>query len=276
MRISRRQFAAALTALPSGLRSAPLGLPPGFQAYSVRDRIARDFEGTLRELAAIGYRSVEMCSPAGYGKAGFGALAARSGAELKRAIASAGLRCESCHFQFRELKENLEERIAWSRELGLKQMVAASFGIRQGAGMAGWIAAAEEMNRIGALVRKAGLALAFHNHNTEFEEIGGVRIYDELMRRMDAKLVGMQFQVAVVSAGHDPVKVLEQYPGRFLSLHLADWSAAERKMAPVGQGVIDWKKLFAAARRGGVKNYYVEMEFEALKASYPYLRDLKA
>ena len=273
MRISRREFAAAL---PASLRAFPLGMPAGFQSYSVRDLIAKDFEGTLRQMAAAGYRSVEMCSPQGYEKAGFGALAGRGAAGLREAIKSAGLICESCHFQFRELQGALTGRIAWSRELGLKQMIVASFGIRKGAGMADWTAAAEEMNRMGAEVRQAGLRLGFHNHNTEFEELDGVLVYDELMRRMDPKLVGMQFQVAVISAGHDPVKVLEKYPGRFLSLHLADWSAGEKKMVPIGQGVIDWKKLFAAARRGGVRNYYVEMPLEAIRASYPFLRGLKA
>jgi sugar phosphate isomerase/epimerase len=74
--------------------------------------------------------------------------------------------------------------------------------------------------------------------------------------------------------GFDPAEVLQKYPGRFASLHLQDWSVPDKKMMPVGQGSIDWKKLFAAAKKAGVKNYFVEMDMNALKASYPYLHRL--
>ena len=96
-------------------------------------------------------------------------------------------------------------------------------------------------------------------------------IYDELMRQFDAKLVKMQFQVAVISLGFEAATYLKKYPGRFLSLHLADWSARRQEAGAVGPGVVDWKKLFAAAKTGGVKNYFVEMNLDAMKASYTYL-----
>ncbi len=90
-----------------------------------------------------------------------------------------------------------------------------------------------------------------------------------MMSRLDPKLVKMQCQVSnVVGAGLDPVAFLTKYPGRFISLHLADKPA-------VGKGAIDWKSVFAAAKEGGIQNYYVEMNMEALIESYPYLRDLK-
>ena len=141
--------------------------------------------------------------------------------------------------------------------------------------MADWRRAAGELNKIGEQTRRAGIQLGFHNHNTEFRQIDGVLIYDELMRAFDPKLVKMQFQVAVVSLGYEPAAVLRKYPGRFVSLHLADWSPAEKRPVPVGSGTIDWKSLFAAAKSAGVKNYFVEMNMDALKASYPYLRNLK-
>ena len=84
-------------------------------------------------------------------------------------------------------------------------------------------------------------------------------IYDELLRAFDPKLVKMQFQVAVISDGYEAAPYFAKYPGRFVSLHLADWSTADKKLVAVGQGVVDWKKLFAAARKAGVKNYFVEV-----------------
>ena len=235
-------------------------------------RQAKDFEGTLRELAAIGYRTIEMCSPPSYAE--FRPLAGLSAAQMRHTIEAAGLRCESCHYNFRELKENLDERMAFAKELGLKQMVLSSFGLPASATLADYKQAAGELNRIGERTQKAGFQLGYHNHNNEFKELDGVLIYDELMRQFDAKLVKMQFQVAVISLGFEAATYLAKYPGRFLSLHLADYGTAEKKAVPVGSGVVDWKKLFAAAKTGGVRNYFVEMNLDAMKASYSYLHKL--
>jgi len=282
--ISRRRFlgtsamvAAGAACLGPGsvqVGAAPLGLPVGCQLYPVRNMIAEDFEGMLRQLAAIGYQTIELCSPPGYEKSGFGPLMKMKAAQVRRTIEKAGLRCESSHYQFRELQENLDERLAYAKELGLKHMVLSTFGLRRDAGMAEWVKAARELNKIGARTRKEGIQLGFHNHNFEFQEIDGVLIYDKLMSEFDPKLVKMQFQVAVISLGYQAATYLKKYPGRFSSLHLADWSSIGKKSVPVGSGVVDWKELFAAAKVGGVENYFVEMNLEALRASYPYLRDL--
>ena len=258
------------------LGADPLGLPIGFQSYSVRDLVAKDFEGILRQLAAVGYRMVEMCSPPSYEKSGFAPLVKMKASELRKIITGAGLGCESSHYGFGELKENLEERIAYAKELGLKQMILASFGLRPNATLDDWRRAAGELNKIGEQTQKAGIQLGYHNHDGEFQEIGGVLIYDELMRSFDPKLIKMQFQVAVIRLGYEAATYLTKYPGRFLSLHLADWSAAEKKQVAIGKGVVDWTKLFAAARIGGVKNYFVEMDLDLMKASVPYLHELKA
>ncbi len=279
--MTRRDFvrssgagAAAAGCLSLKLGADPLKMPIGFQVYPVRDLIAKDFAGTLRQIAALGYRTVEMCSPSGYAKSGFASLAGMKGGEIRQVIQAAGLRCESSHFQFREMKENPQERIAFAKELGLKQMIVASFGLRKDATLADWTAAAAEMNRIGEQTRKAGIQLGYHNHDGEFHPIDGVLIYDALMKTLDPQLVKMQFQVSVISLGFAAPPLFQKYPGRFVSLHLMDWSPAEKRTVPVGQGVIDWKALFAAAPAGGVKNYFVEMSMDALKASYPYLHKL--
>jgi sugar phosphate isomerase/epimerase len=258
------------------LSADPLGMPIGCQSWPVRDALAKDFPGTLKQLAGIGFRTLEMCSPPGYATSGFGPLATMKAAEIRQAIEAAGLRCESSHFQFRELRQSLDDRIAWSKEMGLTQMVLSTFGLPNNASMADWMRAADELNKIGEQTAKAGIKLGFHNHNFEFQEIDGVLVYDKLMGQLDAKLVKMQFQVAVVSLGYEAAMYLTKYPGRFLSLHLADWSAAEKKQVAIGKGMVDWVKLFAAAKTGGVKNYFVEMDLDLMKASIPYLHELKA
>jgi sugar phosphate isomerase/epimerase len=257
------------------VRADPLGMPIGCQLYPVGKQVAQDFEGTLKQLAAIGYRTIELCSPPSYEKSGFAPLVKMKAAEVRKVFEGAGLRCISCHYQFQELKEKLDDRMAYAKELGLRQMVLSTFGLRQNATMAEWAKAAGELNKIGEQTRKEGIQLGFHNHNFEFREIDGVLVYDKLMSEFDPKLVKMQFQVAVVSLGYQAATYLKKYPGRFISLHLADWSSTEKRSVPVGSGVVDWKGLFTAAKIGGVENYFVEMNMDALKASYPYLHDLR-
>jgi sugar phosphate isomerase/epimerase len=283
--ISRRQFlsksamtvaaAAYLGQAAPPVRADPLGMPIGCQLYPVGKMIAQDLEGTLKQLATLGYRTIELCSPPSYQSSGFGPLAKMTAAQVRKTIEGAGLRCESCHYQFQELKDKLDDRIAYAKEVGLKQMVLSTFGLPQDAKMADWTKAAGELNKIGERTKKEGIQLGFHNHHFEFRAIDGVLIYDKLMGEFDPKLVKMQFQVAVISLGYQAATYLRKYPGRFNSLHLADWSATEKKSVPVGAGVVDWKDLFAAAKVGGVENYFVEMNLDAMKASYPYLHELK-
>jgi sugar phosphate isomerase/epimerase len=278
-KISRRQFlygsAMGMALAAMDLEANPLGMPLGCQTYPLRESIGKDFPATLRQIAAGGYQMIEMCSPRGYVKSGFGSLVNMKAAEIRRAIHDAGLGCESCHVQFRELKESMDQTLTYAHELGLKQMIVPTFSLKPDATMADWMQAADELNKLGEQVHKAGLQLGFHNHDHEFAKIDGVLIYDELMKRLDPKLIKMQFQVAVISLGYEAVTYLTNYPGRFISLHLVDWSTAEKKDVPIGAGSIDWKKLFTAAKTGGIKNYFVEMNWDLMQASVPYLRKLK-
>jgi sugar phosphate isomerase/epimerase len=274
--MNRRKFLLGAAALSAAHALAdPLGLPMGCQTYPVRDKIGKDFEGTLKELRSAGFQTIEMCSPPGYASSGFGALAEMKASEMKGKIEAAGLKCHSCHYQFRELRQNLGERIAFAKELGLTQMVLSTFGIRPDAAMADWTKAAEELNKIGEQTQKAGIQLGFHNHNFEFKEIDGVLVYDQLMRAFDPKLIKMQFQTSVVSLGYEAATYFRKYPGRFISIHVADWSSTEKEPVAVGKGVINWKDLFSAAKDAGIRNYFLEMDLELMRASVPYLHDLK-
>ena len=267
---------AAAMPFASDANAGPLGLPIGCQTYPVRNSIAKDFEGTLKELAAAGFKTIELCSPHGYEKQGYGVLLSMKPSEIKQKIRAAGLTCESSHYNLRELKENLPERIAFAKELGLKQMILASASLPKDATLSDWARVAGDLNKIGEQTHKAGIQAGFHNHDVEFNKIDGTLVYDKLMSEFDPKLVKLQFQTVVARLGFDPPAIFEKYPGgRFISLHLQDWSPAEKKMVPIGKGQIDWGKLFAAAKKAGVKNYYVEMGLEEMKESVPYLNGLK-
>ncbi len=283
--ISRREFlgksAAGVTAAgylasaATGLCANPLSMPIGFQSWSVQQLLQKDFDGTLKQMAEYGFQSMELCSPPSYKESGFGGLVGLKGSELRKKITGAGLLCESCHYQWGELKKNLEERIAYAKDLGLKQMILSTFGLSSKATLDDWKRNAEELNKMGEKTNAAGIQLGFHNHDNEFQKIDGVLIYDELLKIFDPKLVKLQFQVAVISLGYEADKYFTAHPGRFISLHLVDWSPAEKKQVPVGQGSIDMKKLFTAARKGGIRNYFVEMPLDLMKPSVPYLQNLK-
>ena len=134
--ISRRDFiktasssAVVGAVLSSGgrmLRANPLGLPIGCQTWPVRAMIAKDFRGTLKELASAGFQTVELCSPVGYADSGFAGLDKYTGADLRGILRDAGLACISSHFSITELRENQEGRIAWAKDVGLTQMLVPS------------------------------------------------------------------------------------------------------------------------------------------------------
>jgi sugar phosphate isomerase/epimerase len=268
------------------LDANPLGMPLGYQPWTLRESLGKDFEGTLRKIAAGGFQMIEMVSPPGYADWGYGPLVKMKASEMRRMIHAVGLGCESCMYAFQELKDNLDDRIAYAKELGVKAMIVATIPLwrrgatnppwlRRGVTMAEWLQAADEMNKLGEQTHKAGIQLGYHNHNIEFEKIDGVLIYDALMKQLDPELVKMEFQVLTIQNGYDPVTYLMKYPGRFISLHLYDWSTTEKRIVPIGTGSIDWKKLFAAAKTGGIKRYFVELEWDLALASVPYLRKLE-
>jgi len=248
--------------------------PLGFQVWTVKDQLIKDFSGTLKMMAGQGYQSVEMCSPPGYVSSGFGPLVSMKASEMKKIVEDAGLILESTHYGMGELRDNLSERIDFALESGQKQMICSSFWLPKDATMTDWKKAVDELNEIGAKTKKAGIQTGFHNHHMEFEKLDGVLIYDELLKQFDPDLVKMQFQVAVISIGYKATDYFKKYPGRFISAHLADWSATTEKQVPVGQGVVDWKELFAAANKCGVKNYFVEMAPETFKESADYIHKL--
>ena len=283
--LSRREFCriAAAQAAGAGLVAAgviklqanPLGLPIGCQTWPVRDLIAKDFPGTVRQLAAAGFQAIELCSPVGYADSGFAGLAKYKGSELKKILGDAGVTCTSSHFGIDELRKNQEESIAWAKDVGLTQMIVPSLDGPKKPTMDDVKRAAEEYNKMGEKAQQAGIQQGLHNEDFECSTVDGKRTYDVLLDLLDPKLVKFQFQVSTIGQGFDAAEYLTKYSGRFISMHVQGWSAAEKKIMPVGQDSLDWKKIFTAAKKSGIKNYFVEMKLEMMKASVPYLRNLQ-
>ena len=270
--------ALALSQIPGILQAKNTGafidIPLGFQTFPIRDMLSKDFSGTLKIMAGMGYKIVEMCYPKGYANAGFGALVNLKPAEIKRIINDAGLSCPSCHFGFNSLTDNLDESIEFAQQLGLSVIVCSSFWLPKTATLKDYQDAAVKMNGIAEKIKKAGMQTGFHNHEMEFEKLDGELIYNALMKALNPELVKMQFQTEVIKLGYKASTYFEKYPGRFISSHLSDWTA-DKKEVPMGQGIIDWPEYFKAAKIGGVKYFYVEMDFDTFKDSAKYIYGLK-
>jgi sugar phosphate isomerase/epimerase len=284
--LSRREFvrnaaiqAAAVGFISGGgleLRANPLGLPIGCQTWPVRDMIAKDFPGTIKQLADAGFQTIELCSPVGYADSGFAGLAKYSGSELRKILSDAGVTCVSCHFGIDELRQNQEGRIAWAKDVGLTQMLVPSLAGPRQPTMDDVKRAADEYNKIGENSAKAGIQQGLHNEDFELTMVDGKRTYDLLLDLLDPGLIKFQFQVSTISRGYDAAEYFTKYPGRFISMHVQGWSAGAKEIVPVGQDSLDWKKIFTAAKTGGIKNYFVEMKLDMMRASVPYLRKLQA
>lgn len=283
MKINRRNFlktsglslgsAALFSQMPLGIMgcAAPAKMDFGFQVWTIREKLIADFPGTLKMMAGFGYKQVEMCSPLGYSNAGFEPLNSMSGTEMRKIIEDAGLTCVSSHYNMGELRESLDNRIEWATQLGMKQMVASSFWLPKDASVDDYRKSCEELNKIGEKTKAAGIQMVFHNHHMEFEKRGEELIYDEMLKALDPEMVKMQFQVAVVNIGYKAADYFRKHPGRFQSAHLADWSAAKDAQVPIGQGDIDWNDFFKAAKVGGVKNFFVEMDPVTFEPSAEFL-----
>jgi sugar phosphate isomerase/epimerase len=283
--MSRREFVknVAMNAAAAGfvstggveLRANPLGLPIGCQTWPVREMIAKDFPGTIKVLADTGFQTIELCSPVGYAEHGFAGLGKYTGSELRKILSDAGVTCVSSHFGIKELRDDQEGRIAWAKGIGLTQMLVPTLEGPKKPTTDDVKRAADEYNKMGERAAKAGIQQGLHNEDFELTTVDGKRTYDLLLELLDPKLVKFQFQVSTISEGYDAAEYFTKYPGRFISMHVQGWSTEAKKIMPVGQDSLDWKKIFSAAKTGGIKNYFVEMKLDMMKASVPYLRNLQ-
>jgi len=189
---SRREFlvsAAGYLAVSNWLKAAPLEMPIGFQIYGVREEASKDLAGTLKQVAAFGYKRVELCSFPGYANSGFGPLASMKPEDVRKTIEDTGMRGESCHFQFREYEPAMiDQSIAYAKALGLKYMIMSS--PKEGARNANvtmdqWKWNFDHMNEVGKRIKSAGTQFGYHNHSNEWKTIDGVLVYDALLRSVD-------------------------------------------------------------------------------------------
>jgi sugar phosphate isomerase/epimerase len=298
--ISRRELlrtavygAGALAMLDTSVKDAqanPLGMPIGCQVWPTRSMLL-DFPAYVKMMADIGVTRLELCSPIGYG-AQFASLS--DSKEVKKILADHGMKSESSHFTMRELRNSQQKSIDWAKEIGIHQMITASLGDGNGGShptMDQVKTAAEEYNKIAEVAMKAGMQQGLHNEGFEVSKVDGKRTYDLLFDLLDPKLVKFQFQMSTITDGFVAADYFTKYPGRFFSMHLQDVDMSRIPPPPdgkgagrdgprypqvaMGKGSIDWVKTFRAAKIGGVKNAFIEQDWELTQESVAFLKALK-
>ena len=266
--------------------------PPGLQLFTLFNVIDQDVEGTLKQVAAIGYREIESA----FSKKGdfYGMPAKDFSALLKRL----GLAWRSHHvlgapFKLppgakpptdangnpikipltKNLRENSQEIVDHIAEAGIPFLVCASTPIESPEAIEQSI---ETLNKTGEACKKAGITLCYHNHYHEFEPVAGKTPYELLLAQLDPD-IKMELDLCwVTKAGVDPVALFWQHPGRFPLWHAKDLNKSKEGPAPVGEGVVDFKRIFEHAKTAGLQYYFVEHDmpqdpFASITQSIHYL-----
>ncbi len=256
-----------------GARVPALEAGIGLQLFTVAKQLQADWQGTLRAVAAMGYRYVEGGGGLGGSRPALLALLKEIGLVPLVGGASMG-----------QLRSSLDQQIEATLALGQEYLVCYWPWEDEGKDkrLDDWKRAAEALNAIGRKVAGAGLRFCHHNHAIEFAITEGRVPYDVLLESTDPRVVGMQIDLYwIEKGGQKPLPYFEQHPGRFPLWHVKDMDAtAARSFACVGQGVIDWRALFAEAQRAGLEHVFVEHDEPAdglacARASIEYLKALR-
>jgi sugar phosphate isomerase/epimerase len=243
----------------------------GIQLYTLRDAMATDFEGTLERLARMGYHEVEF---AGY----FG----HSPARVRDLLDGMGLAAPAAHVPFEALRDELDATIDAAATAGHTWVVCPWFPVEERTAD-GYHRLAAALDRAGEAARAAGLRVAYHNHEFEFEPVaaGGPLPFELLLRRTDAGLVDFELDLFwVTRAGHDALDWFRRHPGRFPLVHVKDMDGSrQRRMVDPGRGVIDFPAIAARREQAGIRHWFVEHDqpedpFGTARAGLEYLRGL--
>lgn len=274
--ISRRTFMAqaagtalALPLAAGEMRAAHKLDKISVQLYTVRNEMAKDFEGSLRRIAELGYQQVEF---AGYYD--------RTPAQVRALLGRLGLEAPSAHVPLQSLRTDPARVIEAAKVIGHRYLICPYLDASERKTLAQYREHAALFNRVGEMCRQAGIQFGYHNHDFEFVELEGARPMDLLLAETKSDLVKIELDLYwTVKAKQDPVAFLKKNPGRVVAFHVKDQDATPKGFfTEVGRGIIDFKKIFAVGRQQGVDLYIVEQDqtpgspFESLKISIDYLK----
>lgn len=300
--ISRRAFlaqaatVAVLSTARSNMAWAAEERPVGLELYTVSADLTKDPAGTLKKIKAMGYEEVEV--------SGFAKLTPKA---LRGLIDDAGLKCPAAHLQFgfeetdNVLEQAHELRVPYAASSILLPEAPAGNGMAGVLGKLNTLTVddfkkiAARANEMGTQAKKAGVQYAYHNHVHEFRDLGeGKTGYEILMAETDPAVVQFEADCGwMITAGANPVEWFRRAPERYRVIHVKDFPAGTKVTTEMGgpnmphptelgRGHIDYKPVLAAARRAGVKHFFVEQDppmvgmtpLEAVAIDYRYLRSV--
>jgi sugar phosphate isomerase/epimerase len=285
--MKRRSFIGALSIGAVGLASGQLwketarSKKMALQLYSVRDAVAKNLEATLERLAGIGYNELEIY---GYDGKFFG----HSPAEFKAILKRTGMTVISSHHLpglahkvNGSMTQGWEQAVEDLHSIGSKYMICA-FLFPEERTQENYKNLPGLLTRSGEQAKKAGIQFGYHNHDFEFEKFEDTVVYDHLLNNTNPETVIMELDLYwIYRAGQDPLKYFEKYPKRFPLWHVKDMEAGTKDITEVGNGTIDFDKVFAARKQAGLKHWFVEQDvskgdmFESLKKSHAFLSQKK-
>jgi len=263
-------FAGTLLAAQANYARTPSKI--GLQLYTVRREMARNVDETLRRVAALGIKKVEF---AGYFD--------RTPVQIRELLKKHGLSAPSAHVGVETLRRNLSPALEDAEIIGHQYLVLGYLPEEARKSLDDYKTLAKLLDEAGKACRAAGLRLAYHNHDFEFRKTDGRIPYDLILAETDPRNVELELDLYwIAKAGFDPLEYFEKYPGRFPLVHVKDMDATPRKFfTEAGRGVVDFKKIFAQAKKAGIRHYFIEQDetpgepLDSVKVSLEYLRGLK-
>ena len=278
---TRREFIKATSALAALALIPSIGYSKlnnkqyiGIQLYTIRKKLKEDFLGAMSKISEIGFNSIET---AGYSNGTFYGYKPK---DFKSYTSSLGLKAISSHtnVQLSDLDQIIDDTL----EAGMEYLVKPSISSAVRKTTDDYKRLAEEFNRIGEKCNKAGLRFSYHNHAFEFEQIDNQLPYDILLNNTEKKLVAMQLDTYwMVYGGYSPIEYINKYPGRFELFHIKDMAnTKKRETTEIGNGRIDFRKIFNASQTSGMKYFFLEQEgfkmneFESLEISMSYIKSI--
>jgi len=258
----------------------------GLQLYTVRDAMSANPAAALAKVARVGFNSVEGATYTGDEK--FYGMDAKT---FKNVLKQNGLVMMSSHYRLGEEQTNGKDTMGtmlhdWDRavddaaEVGLKYMVCAYLSDVERGSLDHYKKLAEHFNKAGERCKKAGIQFCYHNHDFEFKQQDGKYPYETLLANTDKDLVKMEMDLYwVTKAKQDPIKLINENPGRFPLFHVKDMDKTPAgNFTEVGNGIIDFKNIFKHADKAGLKYFFVEQDktpgdpFASITQSYNYIK----
>lgn len=277
--MNRRTFVHSLSASLAGVSLLPRVLVRrsrldrvGLELYAVRDAMQRDPERTLAAIRGMGYTDVELL----WSFNNFG----RTPQQVRATLDTEGLRAPSAHMTAETILKDWDKSLDTARLLGHEYLIVPSLPADASNSLDRWRYWADQFNSAGAVARKSGIWLAFHNEAEHVKPIDGVIPYDLFVDRTDPSVVRLQLDVGnMVMGGGDPLRYLQRYRERYWSFHIKDIVADRSKDTELGRGTVDIRGILAAVPDVKQKPVYIEQEtwddsMASARMNYQYLASL--